>query len=306
MDLPAAGPSPSSPGYQASSRYDDVWAREDDICAYCGAPVASARSRCDGCGRRLERRGFLYDSPSTNLVILWVLTAASGFLYLILVLGDVIQDSDLGLILVHALLGLIFLVLSAAIYLREFWAWAASIPILLITLFLSFLRVIGVDTTVNLITRLEEASQATLGGSFLQSLIVVLYGLLLIAQGGALLAAIFLVAPDFSRRATPLLARLDRGLVNAADYFSVGRRYAKRGMWATAILHWQRAAAQAPHNWRYLLALAEGYARLGFFERSVDVLQSAEACAPRHAKLDVKRFRQRLAQQVAGSGGPSG
>jgi hypothetical protein len=300
MTTPAAGSLPPPPAYQDASRYDDVWARDDDICAYCGTAVGGSGARCAGCGRRLERRGFLYDAPSTNLVILWVLVAASGFLYLILVLGDLIQGSGLGLILVHAILGLIFLVLSAAIYLREFWAWAASIPILLVTLFLSSLRVIGVDTTVNVITRLEEASHATLSSSFLQSLVVLLYGLLLVAQGGALLAAVFLVAPDFSRRGTPLLARLDHGLVNAADYFLVGRRYAKRGLWATAILHWQRAAAQAPHNWRYQLALAEGYAHLGFFERSADVLQSAEACAPGHAKLDVKRFRQRLAQQVAG------
>lgn len=301
MDV-QAGSIPPPPPYRAVSRYDDVWTTEEEICAYCATPVASAGARCPGCGQRLEQHRFLYDTPSSNYVTLWVMIAGSGFLYLILVMGDILQGSPLPLAAIHFFLGMLFLFLSAAIYLRQFWAWAASIPILLVTLFLSFIRVIGVDTTILVPGRLEEVSQASLNTSFLQSLVTLGYVLLLTAQGGALLWAIFLSSPDFTRRTGRLVARLESGLVNAADYYTTGNRYAKHGAWATAILHWQRAAAAAPHNWRYLLALAQGYAELGFFERSADVLQSAERIAPRHVDVEVERLRQQAAAAASKQG----
>lgn len=53
-------------------------------------------------------------------------------------------------------------------------------------------------------------------------------------------------------------------------------------------------SAHAPANWRYLLALAEGYAELGFFERSLDVLQSAAAAATGVAAGDVEQLRRQI------------
>ena len=46
-------------------------------------------------------------------------------------------------------------------------------------------------------------------------------------------------------------------------------------MWATAILHWRRAAANDPARAYYQRALGEAYAQLGYYERSSDVLESA-------------------------------
>ncbi|MDT8304475.1 MAG: hypothetical protein RRC07_00955 [Anaerolineae bacterium] len=297
MNPQTGGLPTTSPGYRAESRYDDVWAGDEVICAFCAAPVIPARVRCSGCDQKLRRATFRYAQPSSNVIVLWVLVAASGFLYLILVLGDLLQGSGLPLATVHVFVGLVFLTLSAGIYLRQFWAWAASIPILLLTLLLSLLQVIGVDASVLLPQRLEDVSVATLNTAFLQSLISLLYTLLLVAQGGALVWALLIGGPDFARDPVQIVARLERGLVNAADYYTVGRRYAQQGMWATAVLHWQRAAALAPHSGRYLLVLAEGYARLGFFERSADVLQSIGTRATGDVASGAERLRQRLAHQ---------
>lgn len=304
MAVDASGGPLTQPGYQIGSRYDDVWAHDEEMCAFCAAPYQPAAPRCPGCGRNLLQTRFAYATASSHSVILWVLTASSGFLYLILILADVIQGNGTGLILIHLLLGILFLTLTAGIYARQFWAWAASIPLLMVALFLNLLNVIGVDTTVLVPGRLEEMAGPVLASSFLQSVISLLYFLLLVAQAGALLWAAVFVAADFSRRSEPALARLDRHLVNAFDYFTAARRHAQEGRWASAILHWQRAAAQEPANWRYQLALAEAYAQLGFTSRSNDVLQSASALAGSAGAAEVAQVRRRLAQQTDASRQP--
>jgi hypothetical protein len=279
------------------SRYDDVWARDQDICAYCAALLPEDAQRCPGCGRRLLLSHYLYAEESTNQVTLWVLVAATGFLYLTLLLADLLQRNSLPIMALHAFLGLLFLGLSAGLYLRYFWAWAASIPLLMVTLFLGLLRLLGIDTTVLLPAQLEQLAPPVVSSAVLQTVISAAYTLLLVAQAGALLSAIIFAGPDFSRTQQRLVARLERRLANAMDYYVAGRRYARQGMWATAVLHWQRAAAQAPTNWRFLLALAEGYAELGFFERSLDVLQSASAVATGSAVEDVKELRRLIEQR---------
>ena len=174
-----------------------------------------------------------YAHESTSQVTLWVLTLATGFLYVILLLADLIQENGLPILVLHAFLGLVFFGLSVGLYMRFFWAWAASIPLLMVTLFLGLL---------------ELMVQPVVTSALLQSLISVNYLLLLVAQAGALLVAIIFAGPDFSRSQERMVARLERGLVNAHDYYVAGRRYAAQGMWAKAVLHWQRAAAQAPTN----------------------------------------------------------
>ena len=223
----------SPPGFRATSRFDDVWAREQDICPFCASPVDGAMESCAGCRRRLVHSRYRYAHESTSQVTLWVLTLATGFLYVILLLADLIQENGLPILVLHAFLGLVFFGLSVGLYMRFFWAWAASIPLLMVTLFLGLL---------------ELMVQPVVTSALLQSLISVNYLLLLVAQAGALLVAIIFAGPDFSRRQERMVARLERGLVNANDYYVAGRRYVAQGMWATAVLHWQRAAAQAPTN----------------------------------------------------------
>ena len=71
-----------------------------------------------------------------------------------------------------------------------------------------------------------------------------------------------------------------------------GKLFSQRGMWATAVLYWQRAVGRAPGNVAILRRLADGYARLGFPERSLDTLRQAQ-----EKTLDPKT-RQTLSKQI--------
>src|SRR5690606_21957721 len=115
----------SPPGFRATSRFDDVWAREQDICPFCASPVDGAMESCAGCRRRLVHSRYRYAHESTGQVTLWVLTLATGFLYVILLLADLIQENGLPILVLHAFLGLVFFGLSVGLYMRFFWAWAA-------------------------------------------------------------------------------------------------------------------------------------------------------------------------------------
>ena len=46
-------------------------------------------------------------------------------------------------------------------------------------------------------------------------------------------------------------------------------------MWARATLHFRRAVALEPASISYQKALAESYAHLGYYQRSLDVLEFA-------------------------------
>jgi tetratricopeptide (TPR) repeat protein len=96
----------------------------------------------------------------------------------------------------------------------------------------------------------------------------------------ALMVAVLKAGPDFDRVETRRVAKLKKGLQFPASYHGEAQRAAKRGEWATAVLHWQRAAANAPANRQFQRQLGIAYARLGFYERSADVLQSALRITP--------------------------
>jgi tetratricopeptide (TPR) repeat protein len=46
-------------------------------------------------------------------------------------------------------------------------------------------------------------------------------------------------------------------------------------MWASAVLHYQRAVAREPNRAFYHRTLGNAYARLDFYARALDVLESA-------------------------------
>ena len=58
-------------------------------------------------------------------------------------------------------------------------------------------------------------------------------------------------------------------------YYVQGKRYADIGMWANAVLHYRRAAALEPTRSYYLGVLGRAYGELGYYQRSLDVLESA-------------------------------
>jgi hypothetical protein len=88
-----------------------------------------------------------------------------------------------------------------------------------------------------------------------------------------------------------------KGRHTAPDYHNIARRLAEKGLWASAIMHWQRAAAQEPGQVTYQKHLGLAYVRLGFYQRGVDVLQSAHDLST-HPPIKAELANQlRLAQE---------
>ncbi|KPK11376.1 MAG: hypothetical protein AMJ56_06395 [Anaerolineae bacterium SG8_19] len=106
----------------------------------------------------------------------------------------------------------------------------------------------------------------------LEDLLVPLQSLAVIL---ALFFGIFRVGPDFERVKVRQIARVDRGLDDATQLYAAGIEYARQKKWANAILQYQKAVALAPTQFYYQRALGQAYAQLGYYQRSLDVLESA-------------------------------
>jgi hypothetical protein len=267
-------------GMKHRSDYDDVWERETDICAYCSHEIDFDDSRCPNCNRKLTSRSFRYPVSSKELMIFWVLLLAVAEFFLFQAVLEVIVREPLVSVLWNGVLFLVFGILVAGIVLRQLWAYPASIVILLALFTVMLLGFIAGKPPEDAIAQvvgddLVSVLSSDLDYAFLRSLLSVGTVLQFTAVTGALLYGILKIGPDFERVQTRFVAKVDRGPSDAHSFYAAGQIYANRGMWASAILHWRRAAAHDPARAYYQRALGEAYAHLGYYERSLDVLESA-------------------------------
>lgn len=261
------------PATAVTSRFDDVWNHDVDLCAYCAGQVGADDGTCRNCGRTLVFWRYTYPRASSNLHILWVLLAGAGQLFFINVLADLATQAGWPQIILHAFLGFVLVGLAAGVYYRQFWAYVTAIVVLIVLLFLIGLGMLTLIEQVLPVS--SNPAEAMITGPFVETLSDLLRWLQTGALVLSLLWAIFLAGSDFERVRSKRLAEISRGLVEASDFDLAARQFAKDGLWASAALHWQRAAARAPYSARYLERLAGAYARLGFMERSLDALASA-------------------------------
>lgn len=264
------------------SDYDDVWEKESTICAYCAYEIDLGDKRCPNCRRRLTARSFRYPLSSTELTMFWVLLLGVAEFFLFQAVLEVIVQDPFVSVVWHGILFVLIVVLVVGVVLRQTWAYPASIVVLLAlftVMLLGFIagkppdEVIAMAIGDDLVSMLSSDFDYV----FLRSLLTVGDVVQFAAVVIALLYGILRVGPDFERVQTRYVAIVDRGLSDASAYYATGQIYAGRGMWASAILHWRRAAANDPARAYYQRALGEGYARLGYYERSLDVLESALA-----------------------------
>lgn len=267
-------------GLKHTSSYNDVWERDCDLCAYCAQEITSQTSICPGCGRKLVISAYRYEKPGANLHILWVLLVAIAQLYLVQGLYDVIiRQSVLFAVLPGCLMGL-FLILAVGVYFRQFWAYVGAIASLSIILFVNLLGFfIPAELTATAITAVGPLAVGPMFDAVVNPVLGGLADFLRVFQlatiGLALLVAILKAGPDFERIQHRQIANVQKGIQTASSYHAAAARAAKRGEWATAVLHWQRAAAKAPGQISFQRQLAGAYARLGFYQRSANVLQAA-------------------------------
>lgn len=264
----------TAPGieYQQEETFDDVWSRNVDMCGYCAAEISDPdQKRCPACGHNLLVKLYRYPKPGASLTALWVVLVGLAMSYGLGVgytaIGLEFQLSVAGGLLIMLLL----IVTAVGIYFRQFWAFVLAVVTLILILFAGIIQLF-IFPEIHGLEGLDPAIQgfvAPLTSGFL----LVTRGIqLLIAVIGLLMA--FRAGPDFERVHYRQIARVTKGLSQAGDYHVAAKKLAGAGLWATAVLDWQRATALEPMRTTYKYHLGQAYARLGFYKRSLDVLES--------------------------------
>lgn len=290
--VPAAA---SITGYQSKESYNDVWSKDVPMCGYCAYELADEESRCPNCRNELRTTHFRYPNPSPNLTVLWVLLLGVGQFLLLQIIYNVLVQKNLYAAVGNGFVMITFFILAVGVHFRQSWAHITAIYLLIAILLAAFLRwVVPADVVTLGLANYDPVIQ-----DFLVPLATGLGGTIRVfILAGAVLAlfyAIFKAAPDFDRQSVRQVAALSKEPRMAADFNALARQFARKGMWATAVLHWQRAAAKAPHQIAYQESLGRAYAKLGFYERSLDIFQSAYA---RSGSPERKAVFQQLVQAV--------
>lgn len=264
-------------GYQSKESYNDIWSKDVPMCGYCAYELADEASRCPNCHHELMTTYFRYPNPSPNLTVLWVLLLGVGQLLLLQIFYNILLQKNLYAAVGNGFVMITFFMLAVGVYFRQSWAHITAIYLLVAIILAAFLRwVVPAD-----IVTLGLANYDPVIQDFVVPLATGLGGtirvFLLTGAFLALFYAIFKAAPDFDRQSVRQVAALSKEPKMAADFNALAKEFARKGLWATAVLHWQRAAANAPQQLAYQESLGRAYAKLGFYERSLDIFQSAYA-----------------------------
>ncbi|MBE2220728.1 MAG: hypothetical protein IAF02_04265, partial [Anaerolineae bacterium] len=269
-----------NPAFAQNSSYNDIWEQDAELCAFCAQELTGDEQKCPRCSQVLVTKTYRYAQPSTNLHILWIMLLAIGQLYLLQAIYDIMVTRNILLTILPIFMMIVFFSLTAGVYFRQYWAYISTI-ILLITILVA--NIVGMFMPAEL-SQVAMVHISPILDNVVNPAInftgTALRGFQLIAIVIALIVAVFKAAPDFEREETRHHAKLEKGLQSSGSYHGAAQRAAKKGEWATAVLNWQRAAAAAPTNRQYQRQLGIAYARLGFYQRSADVLQSALSITP--------------------------
>lgn len=286
--------------YATHSGYDDIWEQDCDICQYCATEVNPDDKRCPNCRKSLFVSSFRYPKASVDLMIFWMVLLGLAQISLILVMINLLLRESLVSTVWQGVMFVVFALLSVAVLLRQFWAFITSIVFLLlstVTLIMGYVvgpeaeDVIAEGVTSGFFSSLADRPYIYV----LQPIEELLIPFQIVVVISVLLFAIFKVGPDFERIVVRRVAQLDRGLSDASQFFAAGRNYEESGRLASAVLHFQKAAALDPTQLYYQRSLGLSYAKLGYYHRSLDVLESALHVA---AEMDIKHDLEQLLLQV--------
>ncbi len=270
-------------GFQSYSNFDDVWTHADQIkmCAYCAHEVKTGQKRCDNCRRSLRKKILTYSKPSDNFHVYWILVLSLSQLMLGQVIIDLMNRMPFDVVLAHGIFVPIFLILTPLVYRRFFWPYLIAQTCLFIVLLLLFTAEMFPSFTLIFRGRASVILLTPIAGLYGGFVRLIGYALRML-QGTAAAVGFFygafVIASDFSRDTIWMYARLNkdlRGSTAPSRAHAAAERYVKRGMWATAALHWRRAQAGAPTELRYYFRLTEAYLKLKFPDRALDTIDSA-------------------------------
>jgi tetratricopeptide (TPR) repeat protein len=255
--------------------WDDIWSKNVQICGYCAQQLTAEQNRCPACKRNLIDKYYRYAKPSTNLTAYWVLLLGVAQSFILLGAFNLLVSKNAFLGLLNMVWVGVFILLAIGVYFRQNWVFITSLVLMVSLLFWNLITLLVPPNLAEL--GLENLDPAFSG--FLMPLsnnvMMALRIFQLAAVGFGLLFGIFRTAPDFDRVHVRQAAVLTRGLRHASEYHMAARRLSEVGLWATAVLDWQKACGLDPGRVTYKRELGNAYGQLGFYERSLHTLQQA-------------------------------
>lgn len=273
---PAAEPlGPPIIEYRQVEQFDDVWTQNIDICGYCATPVTVDENKCPGCKRKLIVKAFRYPQPTFNLTAVWLSLIFMSLLFAVQFgYSRTFSDSIFFALTGGAMVALL-LIAAAGVYFRKTWAYALAIVLLVLTILTGSIQLLfSPDITPIEYTRLDPS----ISNVFEPITNSVWVGILVVQIIAAVIVLVFAfrASADFDRTRFRQIALPSRNLKRGIEYHTAATKLAKAGLWATAVKNWQRAVALEPNRISFQKELGQAYARLGFKERSLDVLQAAK------------------------------
>ncbi len=257
-----------------AQKFKDVWSSNDHLCAYCAHPIRRGDKRCGNCKRPLIGKELVNPTRSRYLTI-WVILRTIG--HLLALLGLIVisaMSTELPLEFQIAssvmiwLIGGVYLLISggltAALYFRQAWAYWLSVIGLILSIGSSFTGSV-----------LQATSPMPVQTAQVPSWLAFVCALPFIVIQIMYIYMIFMAFGDFKKEKMWRIAAASERIKEPMRLDKIGQRLAKRNMWGSAIMYWQRAAGLNPGNTAILRRLANGYDHLGFYERSLDTLNQA-------------------------------
>ncbi len=297
---PATTAQPPQIVYQQDEQFDDVWSRNVPLCGYCAAQITAEDMRCPACHRGLVVQLYRYANPSSNLVLYWFTVTAVAVTYCAQIGYSALTLPNPLTVITGSLMTVLLLATAVCLYFRQYWANIFAITILIAILLAGLAQLlINPDLSALGFERLDPAFRGVV-----EPLTLGTWKVIKGAQVAMAALALFFAmraAPDFDRVRYRQEAAVSKGLHHASEYHSVAQRMGKAGLWATAVLNWQRAVAIEPTRVTYQRSLGEAYARLGFYDRSLDVLQTAQRFASHpDSQAELTRLIHTVKQQAQG------
>jgi tetratricopeptide (TPR) repeat protein len=278
---PEPEPLPTPP----QDEFDDPY-----LCPYCAAQTDPNDRKCPACGaklwlktrRREERSTWLWVALTAQIAgLIWPATVPLTML--VYTAHEVGVENPLTLVPVY-------LGLPGSVPPEAAEAAFEAMPRLYILAF-AFYLLFSLTVLIGLYLRwkpifflflISALLALALGGAGM----LLAQGVGALCSGGGMILALlmflllFQIEDDFFFDQKRILLRVDRSAKKGLDFLASGRRYARRNMWAAAVIHLRRAVAWLPDRIDGHLELAVAYIRLKRHDLAAKALAEARRISP--------------------------